>query len=277
MPWLPRRVPDEVRDQARRRLASLGRPTAHPEVELLDAEAPAQEVPQRGVRDGLVLRLPTTVRDGRVEVSRPAAFGVALLAAAALVLAGSYAWRARAVEAILPTDPTAPVVAPSASGGPPAAGASAAAASGAPDVVVVIVVDVAGKVRRPGVVRLPLGSRVVDAIEAAGGVRGTVDLTPLNLARVLSDGEQVLVGVDGAATPTAGPGGTTGSGTDAVVDLNTATLEQLDVLPGVGPVLAQRIIDWRTAHGRFSSVEELREVSGIGDARFADLSPRVRV
>lgn len=276
MPWLPRRVPDEVRAQARRRLASLGRPLAHLEVELPEPETPHEEVQRRG-RGGVAARLPTTVRDGRVELSRPAAFGVALLAAAALVLAGSYAWRGRAVEAILPTEPTASVVEPSASGGPPAAGPSAAATSGGPAVVGVVVVDVAGKVRRPGVVRLPLGSRVVDAIEAAGGVRGAVDLTPLNLARVLGDGEQVLVGVDGPALQTTGPGGAPGNPADAVVDLNTATLEQLDVLPGVGPVLAQRIIDWRTAHGRFSSIDELREVSGIGDARFADLSPRVRV
>jgi competence protein ComEA len=122
-----------------------------------------------------------------------------------------------------------------------------------------------------------LGSRVFDAIEAAGGVRGAVDLTPLNLARLLVDGEQVLVGVEGAPPLLGSPGATGGSPGDSLVDLNTATLEQLETLPGVGPVLGQRIIDWRTEHGRFSTVDELLEVSGIAEARFADLAPRVRV
>ncbi len=177
-------------------------------------------------------------------------------------------------QAVLPTLST---VEPSGAGPSSDVGASATVGPSEPTTVGEIVVDVAGKVRRPGVVRLALGARVVDAIEAAGGVRGSVDLTPLNLARVLTDGEQVLVGVDGATLPTSTPGGGASAPADALVDLNTATLDQLDVLPGVGPVLAQRIIDWRTAHGRFSSIDELREVSGIGDARFADLSPRVRV
>lgn len=134
-----------------------------------------------------------------------------------------------------------------------------------------IVVDVSGKVRRPGVLRLPTGSRVADALLAAGGVRAGTDLTGLNRARVLMDGEQVVVGVlvppgpPMAGAGTGGPG--SGGQTAGPVSLNSATVEQLDTLPGVGPVLAQHIVDYRTQHGGFRSVDELREVNGIGDPR----------
>ncbi len=144
-----------------------------------------------------------------------------------------------------------------------------------------IVVDVSGRVREPGIHRLPAGSRVTDALEAAGGVRPGADTEGLNRARFLVDGEQVVVG---APQPVAGPGAAGSAGTGggaaaaptAPVALNTATLDQLDTLPGVGPVLAQHIIDYRTRHGGFRSVDELREVNGIGDRRFADLQNRVR-
>lgn len=142
-----------------------------------------------------------------------------------------------------------------------------------------IVVDVSGKVRRPGVLRLPAGSRVADALRAAGGVKAGTDLTGVNRARVLMDGEQVVVGVPqppgGAAS---GAPGLTGGGAPGTgpLSLNTATAEQLDTLPGVGPVLAQHIVDYRTEHGGFRSVDELREVTGIGDRRFEDLQSLVR-
>ena len=148
-----------------------------------------------------------------------------------------------------------------------------------------LVVDVVGKVHHPGVYQLPDGARVDDALHAAGGALPGVDLSPLNLARKLSDGEQIAVGVPGAGpapgapaagAPAAGTGPAAAS-TSSPVDLNTATLAQLDTLPGVGPVLAQRIVDWRTAHGRFDSVDQLRDVTGIGDSRFADLKPLVTV
>jgi competence protein ComEA len=135
-----------------------------------------------------------------------------------------------------------------------------------------VVVDVAGRVRHAGLVTLPAGSRVADAIRAAGGARPGTDLTSLNLARKLVDGEQILVGVPGAAVATSGSPGPANP-----VNLNTATASELDQLPGVGPVLAQRIVDWRTAHGGFTSVSQLRQVTGIGDSKFADLQPLVRV
>ncbi|MEU2957150.1 ComEA family DNA-binding protein, partial [Streptomyces xanthochromogenes] len=128
--------------------------------------------------------------------------------------------------------------------------------------------------------RLPNGSRVADALAAAGGVREGADLTGLNRARPLTDGEQVLAGVPGAAP--AGPGAGTGGGGSAggaggPVNLNSASVDQLDGLPGVGPVLAQHIVDYRAQHGGFRSVDELREVNGIGERRFDDLQPLVRL
>ncbi|WP_374213836.1 helix-hairpin-helix domain-containing protein [Streptomyces sp. A3M-1-3] len=136
-----------------------------------------------------------------------------------------------------------------------------------------IVVDVSGKVRAPGIQRLPAGSRVADALRAAGGVRAGTDTTGLNRARVLTDGEQVVVGGP-QPPPAVGPGG--GAPAAGPVSLNSASVEQLDTLPGVGPVLAQHIIDYRTEHGGFRSVEELRQVEGIGDGRFADLHKLVQ-
>ncbi|WP_455680843.1 helix-hairpin-helix domain-containing protein [Streptomyces mirabilis] len=148
-----------------------------------------------------------------------------------------------------------------------------------------IVVDVSGKVRSPGLQRLPAGSRVEDALRAAGGVRPGANTEGLNRARLLVDGEQVLVGVPVAVTGPVMGGGSSATGTggsasgtapSAPVSLNTATVDQLDTLPGVGPVLAQHIIDYRTQHGGFRSVDELREVNGIGDRRFSDLQKLVR-
>ncbi|MFB7651348.1 MULTISPECIES: helix-hairpin-helix domain-containing protein [unclassified Streptomyces] len=159
-------------------------------------------------------------------------------------------------------------------------GEGKAVGGAAPTAGAEIVVDVGGRVRKPGVHRLPAGSRVADALRAAGGVRDGAKTDGLNQARFLVDGEQVVVG---APAPVAGvaPGGagTAGSGAAAPaapVSLNTATPDQLDTLPGVGPVLAQHIIDYRTQHGGFRSVDELREVNGIGERRFADLRDLVR-
>lgn len=145
------------------------------------------------------------------------------------------------------------------------------------DAVGQVVVDVAGKVRRPGIVQLPAGSRVVDALEAAGGPRRGVDLTGLNLARVLTDGEQVVVGLPGPAGPAAvaAPGSAPAGGT--LVNLNTATQAELETLPGVGPVTAGSILEWRAEHGAFSSVDELLEISGIGDATLAEIAPHVTI
>lgn len=139
-----------------------------------------------------------------------------------------------------------------------------------------VVVDVVGKVRHPGLIRLPTGARVDDAIRAAGGALPGTDLSGVNLARVLVDGEQIAVGTSGVAPPS-GPTGGSGASAGALINLNSATAEQLDALPGVGPVLAQRIVDWRTQHGRFDSIDQLRDVPGIGDAKFAEIRALVTI
>ena len=129
-------------------------------------------------------------------------------------------------------------------------------------------VDVVGAVRRPGLYRLGKGARVADAVTRAGGPTRAAELELVNLAALVADGEQVVVPRHGAG-PVAATGGT--SAPSGPVHLNSATLEQLDTLPGVGPVTAQKILDYRTKHGGFGSVDELDAVPGIGPARLDDL------
>ena len=129
-----------------------------------------------------------------------------------------------------------------------------------------LVVDVAGAVRRPGLYRLAQGTRIADAVRLAGGATAKADINLVNLAAPLADGEQVVVPARGAAAQ----GGAAPSPT-APLDLNTASLEQLDALPGIGPTTAQKILDYRQAHGAFHSFEELDAVPGIGPSRIAQL------
>jgi competence protein ComEA len=198
-------------------------------------------------------------------VAALAAVAVAVVAIAALL-----AWRARPqVEAV--SAPPMFVPAESADARPP--GGTPGGASGAAE----IVVAVGGKVRKPGLVRLPPGARVADALQAAGGAQPGTDTVLLNPARKVVDGELIMVGVTpppGAPVGGSAVGGSTAGG---LVNLNTATLAELDRLPGVGPVLAQRILDAREAQGGFRTVGDLRKVDGIGDARYQQLKPLVTV
>lgn len=146
-----------------------------------------------------------------------------------------------------------------------------------------VLVHVLGAVRRPGLVELEEGGRVADALALAGGLTAAADPGELNLAAVVADGSQLVIGTRGKPRGElrgdgAGAGAGPGSGSaPGKVSLNTATLQQLDTLPGVGPVTAQRILDWREQHGRFNSVTELQEVDGIGPKTYADIAPNVRV
>jgi competence protein ComEA len=139
-----------------------------------------------------------------------------------------------------------------------------------------IVVDVGGRVRKPGLVTLPAGARVADAITAAGGPLHHREIATLDLAARVTDGQLLLVGAK-AASPVDGtsPAAPGAGGSAAPVDLNSATLDELETLPGIGPVTGQKIIDWRTAHSGFTSIQQLQQVSGIGPATYADLAPLV--
>ena len=257
-----------------------------------------------GLREALLDRLPPehAERAARWSLPGPAVMVLVLLAVAACAAIGVAAL-VRTPE--LPAPQTVPlaastapddgavgaaeqpgtVPAPTTGAGP--AGSGAAAEAAPPGTVVVHVV---GQVLEPGVVELDAGARVADAVQAAGGLTGEADTARVNLARTLVDGEQVVVprpgeelpadtgpppesGSDGAATGSRASAG----GGDQPLDLNAATAADLEALPGIGPVLSERVVEWRDQHGRFSSVEELREVSGIGDAMMQRLRPLVRV
>jgi competence protein ComEA len=162
-------------------------------------------------------------------------------------------------------------------------GATEPAASQAPDVTVYV----CGAVRAPGVVRLPAGARVTDALQLAGGPTAKAELAAVNLAALVADGQQIVVPERGAApvAPPPPPGGSGSgaalgvapAGSGALVNINTASLEELDTLDGVGPSTAQKIIEYRTANGGFKTIEEIKEVPGIGDAKFAAMQGSITV
>lgn len=236
--------PDESRaDVARRRLAQLAAS--------FDSQLPAIDEP-------------VAVRP-RVEIPYVRALAAVAVAASVLLVWWLLSARPTTTE---PATPLAfPASSPAPAGDPPAKSAPGAE----------IVIDVVGKVRRPGIVTVPKGSRVYQAIKAAGGLKGKVDVASLNMARELTDGEQILVGLEPVggfdpAAPASAAGGAPGK-----VNLNTATTEQLDELPGVGPVTAQAILTWRKNNGRFAAVDDLLEVKGIGEATLAELRDLVTV
>jgi competence protein ComEA len=238
--------------------------------------SPANSPP--GLAQRVAARVPVRLDPGRRAAL---AVGAAVLVAAVLTGLWVLAERPRSVSVA-----SAPVAVPGASsplGSAQPAPAPSAVSSAAPSSsAALVVVDVAGKVRHPGLYRLWAGARVEDAIKAAGGPLVGVNLISLNLAAKLVDGQQVLVGVrGGAGAAPIGVGGPASSATSATapgpVDLNSATLEQLEALPGVGPVLGQNILDWRSAHGSFSSIDQLNDVTGIGEVKFAALRSLVTV
>ncbi len=263
--------------------------------------------------------VPDSLREARVDPGRRGAVLLTVVAAVAAVVAAVGVWRDRPE-----TRPVQPVaLAPATNGastGPasahpaPAAGSNGARASPAAGTAPTtatsttststpstLYVSVTGLVHKPGLVRLPPGSRVADAIEAAGGVTQDGDVTGMNLAALLSDGDSVVVGggpaggLSGTVSGTvrtvtgavSGPGSAGGNGTAQApggsatvatpVNLNQADQAALESLPGVGPVMAGNILSWREEHGSFTSVEQLQEISGIGPTRYAQLAPLVTV
>ncbi|MFT2014796.1 ComEA family DNA-binding protein [Streptomyces sp. 796.1] len=253
-------------------------------------------------------RLPLWVQ-ARCAVQPKALGALAVVLLAAIALAGYHFWSGRPGSVEVPAERPRTAAGPATSTAPdrqPAPGpgpAPTASSTSTAGVSRWVVVDVAGRVRRPGVRRLPAGARVADALRAAGGAEPGVRMSELNRARILIDGEQIAVGIRAGAAAAAGspaiagldgtvckeeaggaagaggggaPGGAGPAATGAPVSLNTATAEQLEALPGVGPVLVQHILEYRAQHGGFRSVAELREVSGIGDKRFSDLRPLVQ-
>jgi competence protein ComEA len=211
---------------------------------------------------------------------------VGLVVVVVALLAGVGLWYTRSLPRPVDVSTTAGSAAPvamssfgaSPSGAPAVvAGSGSVAASPSASSSVTLIVDVAGAVRKPGVFEFAPGDRVIDAVERAGGALDKADLTLLNLAAPLTDGQQILVPKKGAApagTPVTGgvPGGST-----ALVNINTADEATLETLNGVGPVLAAAIIQYRREHGPFASVDQLDEVSGIGPATLEDLRSQVTV
>lgn len=298
-----------VDDLARRRLDALvaelgGRPRPVDDSPDVDAGPPRgsiwEDEPPRGrhahrplsvagrVNGWLHDRLPETLR-GRVAIG-PAQVGVVTLLLACGVLWAAWATSRTADDAAAASSPVvvtpaaspvgseAPLALPAGSGPSPLS--SPGTAAGEPGAgVSELVVDVQGSVRRPGIVVLPVGSRVVDALEAAGGYTGRRGrLASLNLARPLVDGEQILVGRSAPAVPVppAVSGASSAAGAPAaLVSLNTADQATLETLPGVGPVTAAAILQWRDEHGPFTAVEQLLEVSGIGEKTLAEIAPHV--
>ena len=281
----PAEPPAEDWTTGHTRIRPAGRPGPPGPPEPRGQEAPVVPVPGRHASRRPADRALASMR-GRVVLG-PAQVAV-LAVGVAVALAATCWWLVRGDPAQVRAP--APVLASAASGSPlaalpspssPSSPVSApAGAAGAPPEGSVTV-DVAGRVRRPGIVVLDAGARVVDALEAAGGARPGVDLLGLNLARPLVDGEQVVVGQAppagsaAAAAPTAAP--PSGATPVPMVDLNTATATELEALPQVGPVTAAAIVAWREEHGGFTAVEELLEVDGIGDATLAQISPYATV
>ena len=194
----------------------------------------------------------------RLDPGRPGARALWVAATVAVLVLLVLTWRDRPTAA--PVEPATSSELPPTAGGAAGTGATAAPAT--------VVVSVVGRVGRPGLVTLPEGARVADALEAAGGLLPGVDAAGVNLAALLTDGQQVAVGVPGAGAPAApgqGPEAAAGAA-GAAVNINTAAVGELDALPGVGPVLAQRIVEHRERNGPFGAVADLQDVTGIGPA-----------
>lgn len=273
----PTPSPEVLRARLEENTRIRSAPPAWDDVEDAVREPPVLPVPGRHAQP--LRRSPRFALPGGVALGPGQVAVAAVLVAVALGVAGWWLLRGQAHEQAV-----APLAVTTSVAGAPLTSGAAPTTSGEPTAVGTasgeVVVHVDGEVQRPGVVVLPAGSRVADAVDAAGGALPDVDLAGVNLARPLVDGEQVLVGIDpppGSSAAAPGAGGGTPGAAGGPVNLNTADLATLDTLPGVGPVTAQSILDWREANGGFTSVDELVEVDGIGEATLARIAPHVTV
>ncbi|MFC9359156.1 ComEA family DNA-binding protein [Rhodococcus sp. NPDC057014] len=225
--------------------------------------------------------IPDRWRDARFD---PGRYGAIVLVVVGIVVAAATVLAVRSDRPTAQAVPSLPAAGVhSLNPAPESTTATAAAPAPAPDEE--IVVSVVGLVVSAGLVRLPPGARVADALAAAGGVRAGGDTLGLNLAQRLSDGDQVLVGaattqappsaVGGTSAGSPGPAGAANTAAGGLVNLNTATETELDALPGVGPVTAAAIVAWRTTNGRFTDISQLGEVDGIGPVRLEKLRAQV--
>ena len=207
------------------------------------------------------------LRDRLDTLSRGELAGLVVVVVATLGGAGLWYTRSlpRAVQIAAPSP-----AAPAGSGAP--SGFAAPSPTAAP-----VIVDVAGWVKAPGVYEFAPGDRVIDAVNRAGGPRKGADLSSINLAAPLTDGSQVVLPKAGGSAGGGGSGSTGAGGGGALVNVNTASESELESLSGVGPVLANAIIQYRTQHGPFHSVDDLLDVSGIGPSTLEELRPQVTV
>lgn len=195
-----------------------------------------------------------------------------------VTLAGAGLWYVRSLPR--PVDIAATTSSPASEGSaaPAASGSAAPSASGSVAPAAVVIVDVAGWVRKPGVYEFPAGARVIDAVEEAGGPREGAELTLLNLAAPLTDGQQILVPKEGEAQAVPVTGGTAGTGAPGgLININTADATAFEALNGIGEVLAGAIVQYRDEHGPFTSVDQLEEVPGIGPATLEEIRSQVTV
>ncbi|WOP17763.1 helix-hairpin-helix domain-containing protein [Raineyella sp. LH-20] len=292
---MSRRLPQPSAEATRRRLAGLletSPDTAWEDTAAFDPDGPGRPGHDRTDRDrgqdadqaGVGLR-------GAARWRRETVLVVSVILLLGILLAGFTLLRSRPIA--VPADAAATAGAAGLGlpmAGTPTAAASTAGTSGTPSARASIAAHVIGEVQRPGLVALPQGARVDDAITAAGGLTSRADPGDLNLAQPLQDGQQVVVGSAGrpggevrgpataSGTGTSGGGtGGDGQGVAARINLNTASAVELEELPGVGPATAKKIITWREQNGGFRTVEQLQDVQGIGPKTYADIAPRVVV
>jgi competence protein ComEA len=277
-PWEPR---DHTRIRAVPNLDADAESAAQPAEEWASepvaatvARLPGRHASRRSVRAGGSGLVPDGLR-GRVGLGAGQVAVLAVVSVVGLALTCWWLVRSSGHEVAAPVALTRPRAALAT----PALDHAVAGGSAAPVGQTKVVVDVTGRVRHPGIQVLHQGARVVDAIRAAGGARPGVDLSALNLARLLSDGEQVVVGAGQPAVAAGAPSSLPSAGPPVagLVNLNTADQTALESLPEVGPVTAQAILAWRTEHGGFTSIDQLLDVDGIGDATLAQLTPYVTV